>query len=387
MDATCIANGRGYGRFARELIAAMGVRSPDDEFVLFVDERAAAAWTGTSANVRLSLVPQNVSPTIAAAADGARSLGDMLRFTRAVGRAGLDVFFSPSVYTYFPLPPGLRAVVTLHDAIAERFPEMTLPSKRARLFWNLKTRLALIQATLVLTVSDFAADELAEVHRLGRDRIRVAIEAPSAAYRPSECEADIRAAARKYGVRDGARWFAYVGGFNPHKHVDVIVRAHAAAIRGVDDPPRLLLVGTRDSDVFHGAGSRITDAIRQCGTAELVDWTGFVPDDELRHLLSGAIALLLPSESEGFGLPAIEAAACGTPVIATTASPLPELLRDGGYFVRPGDEPGIAHAMIALMTDEADRASRGAHARARAARLSWNAAADATLSALREAAA
>jgi alpha-1,3-rhamnosyl/mannosyltransferase len=243
------------------------------------------------------------------------------------------------------------------------------------------------QATLVLTVSNFAAGEIADVHGISPGRIRVATEAPSATYRPSACVADIASVARKYGVRDGERWFVYVGGFNPHKHVDVIVRAHAAAVRGIEHPPRLLLVGTRDSDVFHGAGACITDAIRECGTTELVTWTGFVPDEELCHLLSGAIALLLPSESEGFGLPAVEAAACGTPVIATTASPLPELLEDGGYFVKPGDATALTRAMIALLTDESDRLARGAHARERAGRLSWTATADATLSALREAAA
>ena len=299
----------------------------------------------------------------------------------------VDVFFFPSVYTYFPLPPQLAAVVTLHDAIAERFPEMTLPSRRARLFWNLKTRLALYQARLVLTVSNFAAAEIADVHGIPPGQIRVATEAPSATYKPSECAADVASIARKYGVADGERWFVYVGGFNPHKHVDVIVRAHAAAVRGVEHAPRLLLVGTRDSDVFHGAGARITEAIREAGTTGLVTWTGFVPDEELCHLLSGAIALLLPSESEGFGLPAVEAAACGTPVIATTASPLPELLEQGGYFVKPGDETAITRAMIALMTDESDRLARGACARERAGRLSWTATADATLSALREAAA
>lgn len=387
MDATCIANGRGYGRFARELIAAMAARSPADEFVLFVDDRAAAVWAFTAANTELRRVPQRISPTIAAAADSSRSVGDMLRFTRAVWRARVDVFFSPSVYTYFPLPPRLAAVVTLHDAIAERFPEMTLPSRKARLFWNLKTKLALVQANIVLAVSEFAATEIADVHRIPRARIRVATEAPSAVYAPSESSEQIATVARKYGVRDGERWFVYVGGFNPHKHVDMIVAAHAAAIRGVDRAPRLLLVGTLDSDVFHGAGARITDAIRDSGTAELVTWTGFIPDDELRHVLSGAIALLLPSESEGFGLPAVEAAACGTPVIATTASPLPDLLQGGGYFVKPGDEPAVTRAMVALMTDESDRLARGARARERSGRLSWASAADATLSALREAAA
>src|SRR6185295_10160418 len=105
-----------------------------------------------------------------------------------------DVFFSPSVYTYYPLPPGLRAVVTVHDAIAERFPALTLPSARARFFWRLKVKLALMQARVVLTVSEFAAREIAEVLSIPRSRIRIAVEAPAPDYKPS-LRADIDAAA------------------------------------------------------------------------------------------------------------------------------------------------------------------------------------------------
>src|SRR5215831_206537 len=113
VDIACWANGRGYGRFARELLRALVPLAPDDEFVCFADDRAAGQFDLTAPNVRVVRVAQSVSPTEAAAADGARSPIDMLRFTRAVWEEPLDVFFSPSVYTFFPLPPGLRAVVTV----------------------------------------------------------------------------------------------------------------------------------------------------------------------------------------------------------------------------------------------------------------------------------
>ena len=100
-------------------------------------------------------------------------------------------------------------------------------------------------------------------------------------------------------------------------------------------------MGTLDGDVFHGARKTIRDAIEICGTDSLVHWTGFVADDDLRRLHSGAAALVMPSANEGFGLPAIEAAACGAPVIATTESPLPQLLEGAGIFVRPGDETAL----------------------------------------------
>jgi glycosyltransferase involved in cell wall biosynthesis len=384
VDAACWANGRGYGRFTRELLGAMVSSSRHDEFILFTDDPSAIDLTAS--NVRVITVPQSVRSIDAASADGARSPADMLRFLRAVWREPIDVFFSPSVYTYFPLPPRCRAVVTIHDAIAERYPELTLPSARARLFWRAKVWLALRQARLVLTVSGFAAREIAEVLHVAPERLRVAGEAPSAAYRPAS-PGEIVTAARAAGLPDGARWFTYVGGFNPHKRVDVLVRAHARlaaetrAAGGV--PPYLLLVGHRSGDVFHGAHGEIERAIESGGAADFVRWTGFVPDEELRKLHSGARALVLPSMSEGFGLSAVEAAACGSPVIATVASPLPELLEGGGVFVAPGDEQALLDAMR-LLLDDGERTRMGQRARLAAAALSWRAAAEAALGALRE---
>jgi glycosyltransferase involved in cell wall biosynthesis len=388
VDATCWANGRGYGRFTRHLLDAMVPQAPDDEFLCFLDPASAEGFDLSFPNVRPVRVELQVAPTRAAAADGSRSPSDMFRLTRAVYRAAPDVFFSPSVYTYFPLPPGLRAVVTLHDAIAERFPELTLPSRRARLFWNLKVGLALYQARLVLTVSQFAARELTEVLGVAPERIRVAGEAPAPAFTPSDSPAEVRAAATRAGLPDGVRWFTYVGGFNPHKHVDLIVRAHAQIVAAhPENPPHLLLVGTIDRDVFHGDQAAIRRAIQLAGTDHLVHWTGFVPDAELRHLHSGALALILASASEGFGLPAVEAAACGAPVVATTASPLPELLEGGGLFVAPGNEQTLAAALLTLLADEPGRVRMGRTARDRAAQLSWPAGASAALAAIREAAA
>jgi glycosyltransferase involved in cell wall biosynthesis len=176
-----------------------------------------------------------------------------------------------------------------------------------------------------------------------------------------------------------------VGGFGPHKHVDAAVRAHAVVARRAGVPLHLLLVGEVE-DVFLTDRAPIDAAIEQTGTADLVHWTGFLPDDELRPLLAGATALVLPSEREGFGLPAVEAAACGTPVVATDRSPLPALLDGGGFFVEPGDEHALADALTKLVDDPALRRAMGERARARAGALSWSRAADAALDAIREAA-
>lgn len=384
VDLTCWRNPRGYGRFTRELVRAMVELAPDDEFVGFLDEGTAADVDLRAANVRLATVRVSSPPAVAAAAGGYRSLRDLLRLTRAVARERPDVFFFPSVYTYFPLPPGLPALTTIHDAIPERYPELTHPRRRDRLFWRLKLAAALRQTRLVLTVSDYSAREIADALAVAPASIRVAAEAPHPIYRPSDRE-EIAAAARRRGLPPDARWFVYVGGFNPHKRVEDLVRAHARIQREASSaPPHLLLVGDPEADVFHQELDAIRRVIEEEGSGRFIRWTGYVPDDELRHLLSGAVALVLPSRAEGFGLPAVEAAACGTPVVATTHSPLPALLAGGGRFVEPEDETALADAMRFLLDHDGERRRMGDIARTRASRLTWHDAARAVMSALRE---
>jgi glycosyltransferase involved in cell wall biosynthesis len=308
----------------------------------------------------------------------------MLKLGDAVRRARVDVFLSPTVYGYFPLPPGLPAVVTVHDAIAERFPALTLPSWRDRWSWRAKVRLALMQSRLVLTVSDYAAREVTTYLGVAPGRLRVTLEGVSGAYRPSESPDEIHAAAARMGLPSSARWLMYVGGFGPHKFVDVLVRAHAQVAGRHADTPLVLVLAGPNQDGFHQDVDGIRRVIAECGTGNLVRWAGYLPDEELRHLHSGAVALLLVSASEGWGLPAVEAARCGTPVIATTESPLPQILEGGGLFVAPGNVDTVAVAIEQLLTDEPGRRAMGARALERARALSWTRAARVALDALEE---
>ena len=387
VDACCWANGRGYGRFTRELVASMVAQAPEEEFLFFVDDRALARLDVSAANAKVVHVRLRESPTEAASADGSRRVSDMLKLTRAVARERPDVFFSPSVYTYFPLPLRQKAVVAIHDVIAEQFPHLTLPTLRARLFWRMKVGLALRQASIILTVSDYSARGVHDFLKVPESRIRVAGEAPSVAYRRSEPE-DIARTSLAIGLPPGARWFVYVGGFNPHKRVTSLIRAHARVIQEEGEKaPYLLLVGDLAGDNFYRNTAHVRQVIDELGTGHRTLWTGFLPDETLRDVHSGALALVLPSEAEGFGLPAVEAAACGTPVIATTESPLPILLQGGGIFVAPDDQQTLDGALRLLSRDEPLRLEMGRRALARARALTWDNGAISALEAIREAAA
>ena len=387
IDATCWANERGYGRFTREIVSAMVPQAPGHEFVCILDDRSDARFGLSAPNVRKVVVSQSVSPTQAAASGSRRSVGDMLRLSNAARRERVDVFFSPSVYSYFPLPPGMLTVVTIHDAIAERFPDLTLPTSWDRWFWRLKVAVAIRQARIVLTVSDYAAREITRHLGVPAARLRVTLEGVAAAFRPAEDHALVARAAVEVGVPAGSRWLMYVGGFGPHKYVDALVRAHAQVAARLPGSPLILLLAGPPDDGFHSDSEGVRRAIAECGTERLVRWVGYLPDDTLRLLHSGAVALALVSASEGFGLPAVEAASCGTPVIATTESPLPELLEGGGVFVKPGDVNEIARALERLLTDEPARRALGARALERTRALSWSKSAAVVLAALEEAAA
>ena len=227
-------------------------------------------------------------------------------------------------------------------------------------------RLAFWQARLVLTISQFAADGI--VRALGVSRQADPGGGRGAGTRISQPpnQGEVVRTAKRLGIPKGARWLVYVGGFSPHRrYVEALVRAHAALARESEGgAPHLVLVGATTGDAFFGEDfTRIRAAIDAGrGTAALVHWTGFLPDSALRLVHAGALALVLPSMCEGFGLTAVEAAASGAPVIATTESPLPQLLKGGGLFIAPGDLRRIWSARYASSppTNQAGCGWRGA---------------------------
>lgn len=387
VDASCFEQRRGYGRFTRELLSALFREGKDDTFLVFTDEEAAKRFPSDLRNVEVVGVPLKSGQAESAAADGYRAPSDLLRMSRAVKSKSPDVFFFPTVYTYFPMLGKQRCVVAIHDAIAERFPKLTLPTLRARIFWKLKVRLAIRQASLIVTVSEFAARDLERVLKIPASRIRVAVEAPSRDYSPVVDPSKSTTLAERLGVPKGEPYFTYVGGFNPHKNIDVLLRAHSRISAALPEKrPWLVLAGPGRADNFHQAGDAISASLSSSVARERVLWPGFLEDSDLCLLHAGARALVLPSACEGFGLPAVEAAASGAPVIATTESPLPELLEGGGFFVAPGDEDALTSAMERLLRDDTLRAELGTKAASRAALLSWERAARVVHSALKEAA-
>jgi glycosyltransferase involved in cell wall biosynthesis len=378
IDGTCLGSGRGYGRFLRELLPPLLAQAGDHEYVLFVDAETAARVALPPMTVEL--LETGASQAAAASARGARSPLDLLRMGRGVARQRLDAFYFPSVYSYFPLPPRLPMAVAIHDTIPERHGAIVFPRWQNRALWWAKSRAARFQARTIVTVSEYARRQIAETFAVPAERIWVTPEAPSPVFAPvpNAREAASKALAER-GIADDP-YFVYVGGFNPHKNVPGLVKAFAAACAGTD--ARLLLIGDHLGDVFHQDLANIRAEILRSGVSERVHWTGFVADDELRVLYAGALAAVLPALEEGFGLPAVEAAACGAPCIATRESALPEVLAGGGFFFDPRDAHQLEEGLRRALVKPEERARWARAARERAAALSWDITARATRAAL-----
>jgi glycosyltransferase involved in cell wall biosynthesis len=333
VDATCWQNNRGYGRHIRALLGALAQIDRQNRYTLFVDSPELIETIPEN----FAVVPLSPSkPTSqAAAANGRRSLADMWRMSRAISAGRFDLVIYPTIYSYVPVLTRARKLVFIHDVIAETYPQLTLPSPAARLFWNLKVGLGRRQADALVTVSEYSRRRIVEHFRVAADRVFVVGEAGDPVFRRLDNAVLTRKLA-SLGIQAGKRTVLYVGGFSPHKNIDMVVRAFAAcAAQPRFEDIQLVMVGEHRKEVFHSHYSSIASLVRELRLEERTIFTGYLADGDLAVLLNLATVLALPSMMEGFGLPAIEAAACGCPVIATVESPLPELLGDGGVFIPP----------------------------------------------------
>jgi glycosyltransferase involved in cell wall biosynthesis len=387
VDAASCFNRRGFGRFARELLQALVARNDGIEYLLLVDrepqpEELPAAL---AALPRVNAAP-NRAVTASAVAGGRRTLGELLAFTRAARRVGADLLFEPAVYASFPLWPGTRSVVCFHDTIAESLPRLVFPDRRSEWAWRAKSWLAARQATRVMTVSGASRDALAAAYSIAPERIDVVGEGASERFRPLEDRAALATALARLGVDATRPWFLFVGGLSPHKNVGLLLEAFARARTTVD--AGLVVVGDPAADGFRAEGAALAQRID--GDDRLranVRLQGFVGDDDLVVLMNGAHALVLPSLLEGFGLPALEAMQCGTPVIASRAGGLPEVVGEAGALVSPIDADELARALVTSVRERDWRAQHALRARAQAAKFSWGRAAELTVASFRRAAA
>lgn len=373
VDATCWQNQRGYGRHARALLSALVRLDRDNHYTFFLDSDENLETLPSEAQV--IRVASKVPAALAASATGHRSIRDMARMSRAMSDRRLDIVFFPTIYSYVPVFSRAKKIVLIQDIIADKYQELTLPSRTGRFFWNLKVALGRWQADAIGTVSEYSRRAIAGHFKIPPDRIFVVGEASDPVFHVLP-NPRLSPRLQDLGISAGNRLVVYVGGFAPHKNLEALVTSFASIIASPSfSDVRLVLVGENQNEVFHSYSGIIKKMVVELGIQDRVIFTGYLPDDQVVILLNCSTVLVLPSLMEGFGLPAVEAAACGCPVIATVESPLPDLLGEGGLYVNPRKRGELMDALTRVLESAELRERMRTAGLAAAGRLTWDAAA------------
>jgi glycosyltransferase involved in cell wall biosynthesis len=259
----------------------------------------------------------------------------------------------------YAIPPGYRgrSVVTIHDLSFEHMPD--LMGFKDRLLFKTQVPRSVGRADRVLTGSEWTKRDLVERYDLPEERITVTTYGVDPAYTPD-------------GPRGDGRYALFVGAIQPRK--DPLTAVEALAL--VNSDLRLLLIGPEKL-----GADRVRDAVDRLGLGRRVEWKGHIERDELARLYRGAAVLVFPSRYEGFGLPVLEAMACGTPVVATTAGAIPEVAGDAAVLVEPGDPVALAGGIERALADRERLAAAGLE---RSRQFSWVETARQTLEVYRE---
>jgi glycosyltransferase involved in cell wall biosynthesis len=350
----------GIGRYAESLARALIERQPG-RFVLFYNRvRGSHLPAGLESvpgrSVRAGYKPWRMAVWMGQLAG--------VGFNRLVPDA--DLFHA----TEHLLPPlrGVPTVLTVHDMIFRLFPEH---QKRLN-YWYLNATMPLYcrRADAIITVSESSKRDIVAHYRLDPANVTVVYEAPAPEFVPAP-QVAIEAVRRRYGLPE--RFMIHVGTIEPRKNLTRLVEA-LQQLRDAGLIIPLLVVG--------GKGWLYGDFFRRLEALEVRDairFPGYVPAADLPILYSAATVAVTPSVYEGFGLPVLEAMACGTPVIASDSSSLPEMGGEAARYFDPYDVEEMASAIRGIWTDGELRAEMREKGLAQAAKFSWARAAEETL--------
>ena len=270
-------------------------------------------------------------------------------------------------------PHAVKCVCNIHDLIPMVHPEFTPRALKTRFFPVYRALMHEIarRTDAVLTGSESAKRDIVRLLGIPAERIAVAPDGVDARYGPGGA---------KPSARGGPRTVLYVGRCDPYKNLPGLVEAFARLVRDGGVDARLRIVGSPDAR-YPEAG----ETARRLGVADRVEWSGYLDDAGLLKAYQDADTLALLSRYEGFGLPVLEAMACGTPVVCANAASLPEVAGAAARLVAPDDLAGAAAALRDVLTNPAEAARLRAAGLAQARKFSWRTAAEAVLRAYGEA--
>lgn len=342
----------GIGTYVRNLVRHLARLDRETTYFLFCNPADEAT---------LRDLAENFVPVV----DGSGGYGllEHVSIPWRLRRLGVDLLHSP--HYVLPVLTPCRSVVTIHDCIHLRFPEY-LPNRLALHYARGMMRQALRDSARVFTVSEASRRDLLHFFpETPPEHVLVVPNAIDPAVLQDPGEEERERVRERYQIR--GRFVLYAGNIKPHKNLERLVRAFARLRRrpGLDDL-KLLFIGQEI-----GRYGQLRRAVEEAGVRHEVRFFGFVPDATLAALYRLASVFAFPSLYEGFGLPPLEAMACGTPVVTSRLSSLPEVVGDAALLVDPYDEEDIADGLERVLVEPGLGERLAQAGRARVAAFSW----------------
>ncbi len=361
----------GSGQTVRYLVPALVEQDPALEVSLIAPDHVARQ--------QMALPPRvTLQPVACRPGNLGKLWFEQVAFPRACRRLGVDLAHVP--YFASPLSPSIPTVVTIHDLIP-----MVLPLYRGGPLVRLYTSLAAAaapHARLILADSQASRQDILSRLSVHASRVRVVYLAQAPHYRPVADAGELDAVRRKYALPGS--FILWLAGFDVRKNARALLHAYTWVHSALGDDYPLVMAGglpAKDTPFFPDPRGMAA----MLGLAGAVRFPGRIDEADKPALYSAATVFAFPSHYEGFGLPILEAMACGTPVVTSNATSLPELAGAAAFQVDPDDPRRLSAALIALCTQEDLHQEMRAKGLAQAARFSWGKTAGETLAAYRSA--
>lgn len=351
----------GVVRYTHELVTALSRQVPDDVTV-FVTQ-ADDGLDGLPVHRRRAPFPTR--------SEYSRAAWEQFVVPFEIARLKPDVYHSPN----YIVPGAITCplVVTVHDTF---FHDRRLQRMKSHLYLRALTALAVRKADRVICVSRHTFEAFAERYPQAASRACLVGEGVSPKFSPRDA-LSVQRFRDAHRLPD--RYLLFVGTVEPRKNLARLVAAYEEAVLRTEAPDHLVICG--------GAGWKNSDVFTRIASSPLrsrIHVLGYVPEEDLASAYTGCSLFVYPSLAEGFGLPPLEAMACGAPVVTSDTTSLPEAVGDAARLVDPFDTESIADGLVELLSDEATRKRYVEAGFARAAELSWDEVAARTLAVYRE---
>lgn len=353
----------GVGHYTFELARALALLAPSDQFELVAPSPFPDSIIE---NIRLNC-PDNLRAVNAEPSSIRRRRWWAVGLPLYLRKASLDLFHGTNYEV--PLWSKRRSVLTIHDLSNL----LHADTHKADLARRARQRLPVMarSASMIITATECVRREISEHLRVKADRVRVTPFAPRSGFQAMPA-AQANQTKQRLGIED--EFILFVGTVEPRKNLLTLVRAFEQVPRQTSRRPQLVVVGAEGWLM-----DELFAFIKESSISDRLRLTGYLDDDDLRALYSSCTVFVYPSIYEGFGLPPLEAMACGAPVIASNIATFQETLGSAAQLIEPNDVEALARSIVEILDDEDRRRALSRRGLEQAAKFSWERTAQLTL--------